>query len=674
MQGHEIDIVELIQAVEATAEFLPSIPQSVIAEIAAQHKDVQQDADAHGSEHPITLERLLRLTESYIDIRMYECSVKIFDRIVLGLKRCYGKDHVLVPKALSRKAFCFKEQRLYEKAIEYYLQALARFELLFGNEHELLLPVLDGLGFSYLKLKRAPLSEIYYIRLLRYHQQRNGAEDPDTLAAVTKLASAYQEQHKHSDAEYICDSALDACVGRLGKNHPITQRAVMTLAHVKHAQGRTRQAEQMYRKALACNEQELGMQHVETLSVVELIAALLAEQGSCHAAEAMYRRAMRGYETEMGPDSMRTIAAAQNVGRMLVQLRQPEEALQLFRRAYDAYLAYYGAQHPETIEAKYLTGQAYHVQSLWRHRPDAAQQQRAAIDTFEQALEGLDDALGPQHQRSVEVVETLANVLLQANDFKRALPYWRRLYDALATKAATTDDKAAAIAYQLAAVYERLSDYTAAVKYFKEAHGRYRWQLQELDMRLQHDSETLTTVSDSMLRVDMKDSKAPAAVEVSSAATADEKYASGGDCIPQERQFISSKAQESGAASITFDAGDKATDGRRQQQQFGDSLFDVSVLSCSEPPMQGSGAELVDDSLFSSDGAGGCESLVPGAAAAEQEQLDNRVAGAGRRALLSRASTANTATWELEMRRDELQQRMDDALEQYQHALRRTSY
>ena len=75
-----------------------------------------------------------------------------------------------------------------------------------------------------------------------------------------------------------------------------------------------------------------------------------------------------------------------------------------------------------------LTGKAHHLESLWKHRPDSGALVERALYVLQTALAGFDIALGRGSSQSIECCEYLGEVLLQSNHFSEALPYCRRVY------------------------------------------------------------------------------------------------------------------------------------------------------------------------------------------------------------------------------------------------------
>ena len=647
----EIDTHELICTVEKIAKFSSIIDEKTIQVIADLQVSIKENTKLHGSEHPITLEQLLELSENYISIRIYECAGMILDRASLGLKRCFGKDHPTVPQALSRLAFALSEQLKYTDAIKNYHEALTGFELLYGPIHPLVVPVIDGLGFNYLALDKPAKSEAYYKRLLDYFEAEKGKEHPDTLAAVTKLASAYQQQGKNKLAEKLCSSSLDCCINILGERHPTTQTSVVTLAQVKQSQGKRRQAEQMYRKSLACNEELLGYTHEKTLENVELIAQLLSEQNNFLAAEAMYGRALRGYEETAGETAVKTVNSKHNVGVMLLKQQKADEALVYLLQAYNVRCQYYGEMHPETLNSKLYIGQAYHCQSLWRHKADSPLKIRNAVKTLQDTLAGFDEVFGERHKQSISTLEFLIDVLIQQQQFALAESYSERLYTFTNEAFGPLDPKTADAAYNLATICEVKADHRRASALFLQAKESFQNQLDELEDFI--DAAHYYNQSNRGAGGRLGDSSFGLRGSLS------------GQSTKRQNPFIIQQ-QESAAVSAASSGGEAAVIAPSSMACNGTNLKPVGTFG--------------DDEDEDEDDEGSSEFVNP---IGDGSRLGTPLAGAPPLGVgcevIPIPRTPMTpltpgASMELERRRQRLEELVQDATDQHQHAERRSRY
>jgi len=308
-------------------------------------------------------------------------------------------------------------------------------------------PIVDGLGYTLEMLGRYGESEFCFRTLLHYYISTDpsidrtkepylptddsipmGRQHPEALKSINKLAKVLQAQSKFREAEVLCGDSLDDCIQTLGVNHPTTQTSVVTMAQLKHSQGKLAEAEEMYRRALACNEEVLGFNHIETLANVSHIADLRAEQRDFRTAEILYSRVLTGYEMVLGGHNSTTIEAVHNVGAMLLKQQKPTQALVFLNRALEERSAYYGDAHPATLATLFCVGKAYHLESLWKHRPDYHELVSQGLETLERALAGFDVALGAGSVQAIEVCEYLAEFLLQCNRFSAAIPFSRRVY------------------------------------------------------------------------------------------------------------------------------------------------------------------------------------------------------------------------------------------------------
>lgn len=69
------------------------------------------------------------------------------------------------------------------------------------------------------------------------------------------------------------------------------------------------------------------------------------------------------------------------------------------------------------------------MESLWKHRPDNKQLVEKAVETLVDTISGFDTVLGVDSVQSIECCDYLSGVLLEINRFNVALPYSRRVYN-----------------------------------------------------------------------------------------------------------------------------------------------------------------------------------------------------------------------------------------------------
>lgn len=470
---------EIICKLEKASISADVVSAEDISQIQDLQKSLKDMIAMRGSEHPLVLDGMNNLAELYFKIFQFDKAEEILTKTLVGFKYIYHNTLPIVPRTQSRLAYSQTQQRKFVDAEHYYKTALIGLEEHLGVEHPDTMNAVEWLAYTlYAIEENSKLKEsiFYYERLLRYYDKINGRENQETLLVVNKLAHAYKDYKRDDDAIAICQASLEGCIKIFGKEHPTTQSSVTILAQLRHAHGDSKAAEEMYRLALECNEKTIGELHIDTISVVYLIATLLWDQGEIREAEKMYRRALYGYEKTLGATDVASFNAVHWIGTCLLEEGVLIEARQMLLRAYNGRRKLLGETHPDTLMSKYHLGKVYHLESHWRHLPDALQTLHNAETFIREAQAGLFALFGPDHNKTMNATRYLADFLIEQSKAEDAEDLFQQIFESNKRSFGLSDMATIDSAYKLGAILDLKHAFDESAALFLIAHDGYKHQ------------------------------------------------------------------------------------------------------------------------------------------------------------------------------------------------------
>jgi tetratricopeptide (TPR) repeat protein len=358
-------------------------------------------------------------------------------------ERVLGTEHPLYGASLQLLASVIKNQGKYTEAESLLRQALDIFGRALGMEHPLYGNSLQELASVIESQGKHSEAEHLRRQSLAIKEQALGKEHPDYAASLQELARVLESQGKYSETEHLRRQSLAIFEQSYGKEHPDYAASLQELARVLHVQGKYSEAERFLRQALAIFEQSYGKEHLDYGASLHELARVLQSQGKySEAAEHLLRQALAIFEQTYGKDhlyfgiSLRSLASALEkqgkyteaesllrqslsvvervqgkehprlcsiltiFGSMLIQQSRLQEGERLLHRAVEIARNKLGEHHPETAEALALLA----LTQSRLGKPEAK-------DLARQALEGLQQSLGPEHPTTQELKPQLLRIL-----------------------------------------------------------------------------------------------------------------------------------------------------------------------------------------------------------------------------------------------------------------------
>jgi tetratricopeptide (TPR) repeat protein len=247
--------------------------------------------------------------------------------------------------------------------------------------------------------------------IFQEHLRTLGADHASTLAVGYDLAEIELEASYLEKASEWCHWVTDNSRRVFGNSHTLPMRSESLMAEILCQKGKYQEAESICANVLARQQMSIGEDHLDTLDTRRRLGM---------AYNALNRRESAIITAEKLTDSLKRLLGDNHVRvfwalldaleyliynhgderAALVRAFEPEvqQAFELLPQVYEELRAGLGDKHPVTIRALSL-----HGRGLTR-----AHQIMEASETLRRALAVSEDALGPEHPLTIDIVGSIA--------------------------------------------------------------------------------------------------------------------------------------------------------------------------------------------------------------------------------------------------------------------------
>jgi len=248
----------------------------------------------------------------------------------------------------------------------------------------------------------------------------------ETVTAQANLATSIYALGRWEEAATMEREVLAARRARFGRDHPATLIAANNLAGSLRELGQFAEAGRLLNQVLRVRLKVSGGGHPETLTAMTNLADLLQEQGALDAAVRLARRAVKAREKALSPEHPDTLVSLASYAAVLMEQGRGDDALRYQTRVLELRIRHSGPDHLETLRAETFVAA---IQTRRRQFQDAREH-------FESAEPKVAELLGKDHPDTVEVRLSLAEVLYELHDKRRALHYAGQVAVSLSKRAA----------------------------------------------------------------------------------------------------------------------------------------------------------------------------------------------------------------------------------------------
>jgi serine/threonine protein kinase/tetratricopeptide (TPR) repeat protein len=317
-----------------------------------------------------------------------------------AVRVAYGPNDVEVALALNRLAGAVEDEGDYTEAERLNRQALSMLEQLGATDGVAAAQVKGSLARVLRWLGRSNEAEGMFRETLEIQRRLEGDHRGETAATLNNLGVLLGQRGDWTAAEPVIREAVGLIRSVRGEEHPEVAAAMSTLGTVLEETGDLAGAEAAYRESLAMRERLLGAEHPDTARSLYALAGLQQIQGDADGALETCRRilTLRG---EVLPDAHPMVAAARHIeGLSLLDLDRPREAERAFRDSLRLRQAALPEKHWLVASSESALGASLAAQGRYSE----------AESLLLGAHSGLEEALGPSHERTLEAAARLAEL------------------------------------------------------------------------------------------------------------------------------------------------------------------------------------------------------------------------------------------------------------------------
>ena len=257
------------------------------------------------------------------------------------------------------------------------------------------------IGTVYTNLGLYSAAEPLLRRALETDRRVLGNENQQTLASVSALADVYWHLGRNIDAEPLYLELVERRRRILGEKHRDTLRATYDLASLygRNPQ-RWDQAESLIRQTLTLQERTLGELDDDALATMHNLASLLYRRGQHEESLSISVRAVELRTRSLGESHPATLGSMHNLATSYEALRRYDSAESLYRRTIEIRDRVLGINHPDTANSRFTLARMYFAQRRY------AESEQLALRAYPAML----DSVGPTHERTVRIMQLLADL------------------------------------------------------------------------------------------------------------------------------------------------------------------------------------------------------------------------------------------------------------------------
>ena len=277
-------------------------------------------------------------------------ALPVLERLFAGREQAHGADHPQTVEALILLATGYASRGDYARTEPLLVRAVADAERVLGADHPNTLMALTNLGVLRLQQGRHAEAEPLLSRALAGRERVLGRDDDETLDTLYSLAMLYRAQARLAEADTLARRVLDIRERTLGPAHAYTLEALGLVGSLHFMRREYAEAESVYLR-LRNQAQPLGSEHPRVIDAVEGLAGVYLMTGRLREAEPLARQALAARERVYGPDHPETLRSLSVLANVYLFSERYREAQPLLARAMTASRQRLDAQHPDFLAA-----------------------------------------------------------------------------------------------------------------------------------------------------------------------------------------------------------------------------------------------------------------------------------------------------------------------------------
>jgi tetratricopeptide (TPR) repeat protein len=338
-----------------------------LAELLAIEADEQFAADHHEvfhenwnhiedfleiKNHPEIIPNLVNRANQYIKQGYYQLAERLYQRILVMLKRHFDADSPSVLNARAQCAYLAGVTGHYHKALALFKALLTDEERVLGKDHPNTLTTRGNIARWIGETGDSAQALELFNALLPDFERVLGKDHPDTLTTRGNTVRWTGKTGDSAQALKLFNALLTDRERVLGKDHPDT---LATRNNIASWTGDSAQALKLFNALLPDFERVLGKDHPDTLATRNNIASCTGETGETgDRAQALelLKALLPDRERVLGKDHPDTLRTRHNIAYWIAQTGDSAQALELLKALLSDQERVLGKDHPDTLTTR----------------------------------------------------------------------------------------------------------------------------------------------------------------------------------------------------------------------------------------------------------------------------------------------------------------------------------
>lgn len=287
-----------------------------------------------GENHPVTIQSMIDLSESFSEQGRWDEAEKLELQVVEFSQNTLGEEHRTTNAAKVNLAGTYIHQNRYREAEKLLLPVIDIMQRTLGRDHEDTLTTLKFMAVVYMKQGRVReamdlknrvknmdetmMQEAITMSLQQNIPKEKASSDngtklekyrPGHLKYMANKAATHWELGEWGKAEQLELKVVKSRQAILGKDDPKTLMATTNLAATYRDQKRWKHAEILEQQVMESRRRTLGHRHPDTLAAMNSLAGTYTDQSKWKEAQALYREVASIRTETLGEGHDKTLSA-----------------------------------------------------------------------------------------------------------------------------------------------------------------------------------------------------------------------------------------------------------------------------------------------------------------------------------------------------------------------------
>jgi serine/threonine protein kinase len=387
-----------------------------------------------GATHPDTLASMSNLASFYTQAGKLDLALPLLEEALKLSKASNGPDHPDTLESMSGLAEGYLDSGKWDLALQLFEDYTNRTKAKRGPEHPQTLVSMNNLANAYLVTGNVDLAFPLIKQTVKLMKAKLG-EHPTTYVGLGNLAHAYMSSGKANLAVPVLEEVLAFRKAKLGRDHPHTLVTMNNLGHAYHDAGNWDRGLSLVQETVQLSRAKLGPDHPHTLGNMHNLASFYRDAGKFDLALPLAEETLERFRAKLGPDHPLTLRSLSCLATIHYRSAKPDLGLSLHQDTLRLRTAKLGPEHPETIaSAENLAivydrmGDVQAAEPLFEQV--AAARLKRSIASLERIRQDRIKTLGAEHAETLGVQFRLADALVKARDFAKAITLYDQICQA----------------------------------------------------------------------------------------------------------------------------------------------------------------------------------------------------------------------------------------------------